>query len=445
MIQRQLPLVQAAFERAAERFGFSQELIDQGRCALGDVETVWARWDAHGIEAGAKVFQAFQRAALTEAHLAGTTGYGYHDAGRDAYERLLADVLQAESAFARLQLVSGTHAIVASITALLGASGRLCSITGPPYDTLRKALVEPLGAAAGGGSPRYREARWAASKPDAGADSQAASDVGLDEASVSACLRDQPEVIFIQRSRGYSPRPSMRVRDIAALIATCKQLSPQSLIVVDNCYGELVELEEPTAAGADVIVGSLIKNLGGGIAPGGAYIAGRGALVAAIADHVFAPGLGLKVGPTFEASRALFAGLHRAPRAVCESLKSLEFAAALFERLGYAVDPQVGGTRTDIIQAVRLGDARAVTAFAEGLQRFLAVNSHARPEPGPVPGYDDPVLMAGGSFVGGSTMELSCDAPMRPPFDMYLQGGTDCVQGILATMNAAAHVMRARA
>jgi cystathionine beta-lyase family protein involved in aluminum resistance len=255
---------------------------------------------------------------------------------------------------------------------------------------------------------------------------------------VHDALRRAPDVVFVQRSRGYATRPSLSVKQIGRLIEIVREYAPGAYVVVDNCYGELVELEEPAAVGADVVVGSLIKNPGGGMASTGAYVAGRSEIIARIADRVFAPGLGAAVGPTLDTMRWAFAGLHRAPRAIAESLKTLDFAAALFARLGFEVDPPAGAPRTDIIEAIRLGTASRVIAFARGLQRLLPVNSAASPEPGPVPGYADPVIMAGGAFVTGSTLELSCDAPLREPYEVYLQGGLDVAHGVLATMNAAA-------
>src|SRR5579864_585045 len=416
-----------SLREAAAPFGFASEVLTAAEAALDSVRGVWEQRDADSLRISAKIVRCFAAARLTDAHLAGTTGYGYHDAGRDAYEKLLAQIFGAEAAFARLQFASGTHAIVAAAHAMLGPAGRLVSLSGAPYDTLRMALVAPLERDARGGLARYREAAWdSGDMPDA--------------YSVAAVVRDQPDVAFIQRSRGYASRPALSIAHIEALIAQVRQSSPGTLVMVDNCYGELVELREPCEVGADVVVGSLIKNPGGGLAPGGAYVAGRAALVDRIADAVFAPGLGRKVGPTYEAMRWLLAGLHRAPRAVAESLKILDFAAALFEQLGYAVDPVPGAPRADIIQAIALGSPARLTAFSEGLQAMMPVNPHARPEPGDVPGYADRVLMAVGGFIGGSTMELSCDAPLREPYQVYLQGGLDVAHGVLACMNAASRV-----
>ncbi len=419
----------ASLRDAAAGFGFSQRLIDLAQAAWDEVAPAWALRDDQALLVSAKMLRCFSEAGLNESHLAGTTGYGYHDSAREAYEGLLARSMDAPCALARLQLVSGTHAIVAAVNALLGPRGRLCSLTGPPYDTLALALVSPLlDEDRGGGADRYIEVPFAAGGQ-------------FDGYAISYALAKLPDVVFIQRSRGYASRPALSIDAIAWLVDRVREHSPSSIVVVDNCYGEFVETREPSAVGADVSIGSLIKNPGGGLAPAGAYIAASPDLVERIADAIFAPGLGRKIGPTLDVARLLFAGLHRAPKVVAESLKIMDFTAALFARLDYPVDPKPGGPRYDIIQSIRLGDPRKLVAFTEGLQTMMPVNARAKPEAGPVPGYTDPVIMAAGSFIGGSTMELSCDAPMRPPYEVYVQGGMDSTHGVIATMKAAQAVL----
>lgn len=408
-------------------FGFPDSLIDLAQASLDQVAQAWAQRDQQALLVAAKIIRCFAAAGLTDAHLTGTTGYGYNDIARESYDALLANAMDAEAGIARLQLVSGTHAIVATINALLGSTGRLCSLTGPPYDTLQRALTQPLYEERIGGEPRYSEVPWSAIATG-------------DQASIARMLAARPEVVFLQRSRGYAPRQSLNVAQMESLIALVHANSPRSLIAVDNCYGEFVEALEPCAVGADVAIGSLIKNPGGGLAPAGAYIVGRKDIIEEVADKLFAPGLGRKVGPTLDIARWLFAGLHRAPNVVAQSLKIMDFAAALFAKLGYPVDPQPGAVRADTIQSITLGTPEKLIAFTEGLQELMPVNARARPEPGPVPGYADPVIMAAGSFIGGSTMELSCDAPLRPPFEVYLQGGMDVAHGVLASVSAAAAV-----
>ena len=417
-----------SFRDAVSSFGFSAELVDLAQGAFEEVAPAWMQRDAAAMLVGAKVMRCFAEAGLNDSHLAGTTGYGYHDAAREAYEALLARAMDAPTAFVRLQLVSGTHAIVAAVNALLGGTGRLCSLTGSPYDTLKLALVQPLlDEQRGGSAERYTEIPLL-------------DDGGFDDYAITHALQKLPDVVFVQRSRGYAPRPALSIDDIDVLIRKVRTHSPSSIVVVDNCYGEFVELREPSAVGADIVIGSLIKNPGGGLAPAGAYIAGSAALIDVIADKIFAPGLGRKVGPTLDTPRLLFAGLHRAPKVVAESLKIMDFAAALFARLGYPVNPKAGAARYDVIQAIGLGNSAKLAAFTQGLQMMMPVNARAKPEPGPVPGYEDPVMMAAGSFVGGSTMELSCDAPMRMPYEVYLQGGMDTTHGVIATMKAAERV-----
>ena len=407
-------------------FDLPRDLVTRAVEACETAAPSWAMRDANAVALAAKTVKAFAEAGITDAHLQSTVGYGYHDFGREAYEAILARLMDADAALARVQLVSGTQAIVATIAALAGLDGTICSLTGKPYDTLRLALTDHPRALRPGGAG-YVEVAWSPGR-------------ALDESAMAAALGAKPAVAFIQRSRGYAPRPSASVEEIARLVALSKRHSPNTAVVVDNCYGEFVEPREPGAVGVGVVVGSLIKNPGGGMATTGAYIAGTRAVVERVAEHVFAPGLGSRIGPSLDAIRSMYAGLHRAPKTVAESLKTMDFAAALFARLGYDVDPKCGDERTDIIQAIRLGSRDKLERFAHGLQRMLPVNSRARPEPGPVPGYADPVIMAGGAFITGSTIELSCDAPLREPFEVYLQGGMDLVQGIIAVTGAAAAV-----
>lgn len=412
-----------ALADAAARFGFGRELVAAALASVEEVEDAWRERDAQAVRVTAKMVGVFSDAGLSDAHLQGTVGYGYNDFGRDAYEAALAAAMDAQAALARPQLVSGTQAIVATVAALAGMDGRICALTGRPYDTLRLALVDHPNALRAGGA-NYDEVECFGRS-------------GIDESRVADAMRSKPAVVFVQRSRGYTPRSSIFIDDIGRLVALVRRYNVEAFVVVDNCYGEFVELREPAAVGADAVVGSLIKNPGGGMATTGAYIAGSLSAIERVADRVFAPGLGRGVGPSLDTMRWQFAGLHRAPKTVAESLKTLDFAAALFSRLGYEVDPRAGAPRTDIIQAIRLGSPEKLCKFAAGLQRMLPVNSRARPEPGPVPGYADPVIMAGGAFVSGSTIELSCDAPLREPFEVYLQGGMDVGHGMLAVMSAA--------
>jgi cystathionine beta-lyase family protein involved in aluminum resistance len=333
----------------------------------------------------------------------------------------------SERALARLSIVSGTHAIVAALAACTPPGATLLSIAGRPYDTLYNAICDAPHALAKQGVT-YREV---ALLPDGTVDLPAV---------LQALERHSPCSVFVQRSRGYAPRRSLPIAECERLAQAVKKVAPDVPILVDNCYGELVEPREPTHVGADLAMGSLIKNLGGSIAPAGAYVVGRADLVERVAARLFAPGLGRGLGPTLGYGRALVQGLFLAPLVVEQCLRGLDFAAALFEELGYRVDPVAGETRTDIVQAIALGSSERLMRFAQGLQDAMPVNARFTPEPGRVPGYEEPVVMSSGAFVAGATIELSCDAPMRPPYEVYLQGGVSYAHACLGAMLAAAAI-----
>jgi cystathionine beta-lyase family protein involved in aluminum resistance len=371
-----------------------------------------------------RVIEAFLAEGIAESDLAGSTGYGYDDPARDRYESLLGRVLRAERVLARLSLVSGTHAIVAALEALCSPGELLLCANGAPYDTLRYALADAPYSLTSRGVDYAEVPRTAVGATDLAA-------------LATALGARAPAVVFVQRSRGYAARRSLSIDDIAKIAAVVRTHAPRAVVFVDNCYGELVEEREPLEAGADVIAGSLIKNLGGGIAPTGAYVAGRADLIERVAARVFAPGIGAGLGPTLGFGRALIQGLFYAPLVIGETLRGLDFAASLFALLGYRVDPLPGEHRTDIVQAIRLGTPEALIAFSRGLQRTLPINARFAPEPGPVPGYVDPVIMSSGAFINGSTIDLSCDAPLRAPYDVYLQGGIVAEHAALGAILAA--------
>ena len=398
--------------------------------AAADRAAPWLdRRDPRTTAVRARVLRAFLDEGIAESDLAGTTGYGYDDPARERYESLLGRVFGAEAVLARLSIVSGTHAIVAGLDALLEPGAVLLAANGAPYDTLRHAIVTAPYALVSRGV-RYVEVPRT---PGGDTDLAALRD---------AVRRDRPAVVFVQRSRGYAVRRSLSIDAIGAIAAAVRAADANAVVFVDNCYGELVEEREPIEAGADVIAGSLIKNIGGGLAPAGGYVAGRADLIERIAARVFAPGIGAGLGPTLGFGRALVQGLFYAPLVVAETLRGLGFAAALFAELGFAVDPAPGDVRTDIVQAIRLGSRERLIAFARGLQRAMPVNARFAPEPGPVPGYVDPVIMSSGSFVSGATIELSCDAPLREPFEVYLQGGVTAEHAALGAVLAANAVLQ---
>ncbi len=391
-----------------ERFDFDGEVAAAARAANERVDAL-ANSATEAI-VRANVLRAFFDEGIAESDLAPAFGYGYDDLARARYESLLARVFGTERAFARLSLASGTAAIVQTIEACLPNGGRLVCATGRPYDTLRNALVDAPYAAARRGA-QYREVPL---DPED----------GVDHAELARACERGADVVFVQRSRGYAPRKSLSSVECGAIARTVRQSAPDAFVLVDNCYGELVEATEPTHHGVDAVMGSLIKNLGGGLAPGGGYVAGRAEVIERVASRHYAPGLGDAVGPSLAYGRTLVQGLFYAPIVVGECLAGLDFAAAFFSELGEPVDPVPGQARRDIVQAIRLGSAARLGAFARGLQRAMPLNARFAPEPGSVPGYRDPVIMSGGAFVPGATIELSCDAPVRPPYEVYLQGGT---------------------
>jgi cystathionine beta-lyase family protein involved in aluminum resistance len=404
-----------------DRFGIGGRVRDAALQAERRVATF--TYEAQR-QVAVNVLQTFLEKGIAESDLAESLGYGYGDAARDCYESLLARIFGTERAIARLSLVSGTHAIVAAMGACVSNGRALLSISGKPYDTLRNAICDAPHALVREGI-EYREI---ALREDGGID-LAEAERALDDRDVAA--------VFVQRSRGYAPRRSLFVAECEDAYAVVKRKRSDVIVLLDNCYGELVEIREPGERGADLMMGSLIKNLGGSLAPAGAYVAGRAALVERVAARLYAPGLGAAVGPSLGTGRLLLHGLFLAPLVVEQSLRGLDFFAALFEALGFSVEPRAGARRTDIVQAIRLGSLTLLERFAAGLQSALPVNAGFRPVPGAVPGYEDPVIMSSGAFVSGSTIELSCDAPLREPFEVYVQGGVSAAHAYLGALFAA--------
>ena len=371
-----------------------------------------------------KVLSAFIECGVSESHFAATTGYGYGDRGRDKLEEVFARVMGAEDALVRHSLVSGTHAISVALFGLLRPGDVLLAATGAPYDTLQGVIRGKSGSLAEYGVG-YREVALKDARPDL--------------EGVKAALREEPavKVVHIQRSRGYDPRPSLLVEDIRALIDAVRQVRPDAIVFVDNCYGEFAECDEPIKAGADVMAGSLIKNPGGGIAENGGYICGKAALVEQCAYRMTTPGLGREVGASLGHNRTLFMGLFHAPHVVGEAMKTAVFCAALFEKLGFAVSPTATERRGDIIQTLCLREPDALVAFCQGMQSGAPVDAFVVPEPWDMPGYDAPVIMAAGAFTMGASIELSADAPLREPYAAYMQGGLNFHSGKIGVLLAA--------
>jgi len=368
-----------------------------------------------------KVIRAFQKHKVSETHFADSTGYGYNDRGRETLDAVFADIFGAEAALVRPHIVSGTHAIAVALFGLLRPGDELVFVAGSPYDTLHSVIGRP-----GDGT---------GSLADWGVISRIVpllSDGRIDWAGVKAAAGERTKVFAIQRSRGYSWRPSFTVDEIEEMTRRLKEIKPDAVVFVDNCYGEFVEEREPPEAGADLVAGSLIKNPGGGLAPTGGYIAGRRELVERVAARLTAPGIGAEIGAMLGTTRALFQGLFLAPLLVNQAVKGSIFAAAVFEELGYETRPAWHEKRTDLIQAIRFRSRDRLIAFVQAVQRAAAVDAHVVPEPAEMPGYDDPVIMAAGTFIQGGSLELSADAPLREPYIAYMQGGLAYAQVKLA-------------
>ena len=358
-----------------------------------------------------KVLKAMQSNRVDAACFAGTTGYGYDDVGRDTLERVYAAAFHTESALVRPQLVCGTHALAVALSANLRPGDELLSPVGKPYDTLEEVIgIRPSDCSLAEYGVSYRQVDLLPGG-------------GFDLDGIRAAINEKTKLITIQRSKGYAMRPTLSVQRIGELIAFCKARKPDVLCMVDNCYGEFVEPIEPSDVGADMIVGSLIKNPGGGLAPIGGYICGTKKCVDRCAYRLSAPGLGQEVGASLDVKTALYQGFFMAPVTVAGALKGAIFAARLYESLGFPVIPDGTESRHDIIQAVELGSAEKLIAFCEGIQAAAPVDSYVRPVPAPMPGYDSKVIMAAGAFVQGSSIELSADGPLRPPYSVYFQGG----------------------
>jgi cystathionine beta-lyase family protein involved in aluminum resistance len=396
--------------------------------AMAKVRPLWAQVDERVLLNQAKVLRAFQEAGVADVHFAESTGYGYSDIGREKIEEVFARTFRTEAALVRAQFASGTHAIACALFGALRAGDRLIAAAGAPYDTLRQVIQGAPGALVEYGI-HYEEVPLR-------------DDLTVDLDRVVA-LAAQPDAraVFIQRSRGYSLRPTLSVAEIGRIIAAVKAVNPAIICIVDNCYGEFTEEQEPSDAGADLVCGSLIKNPGGGIAPTGGYVVGRRDLLERVAARLIAPGIGTEVGANLGVNRLFLQGFFLAPHVTGEALKGAQFTAALFAELGFRVRPAYDAPRSDLVQAVELGTGERLIAFCQAVQRSSPVDAHVRPEPWDMPGYTDQVIMAAGTFVQGSSIELSADGPMRPPYVAYFQGGLTREHVIWAALNAANELM----
>ena len=391
--------------------GVSQAVYAYGEKALDNLKERFAEIDRIAEYNQAKVLSAMQKNRVSAACFAATTGYGYDDVGRDNLEKVYADVFHTEAALVRPQITCGTHALTVALSANLLPGDELLSPVGLPYDTLQEVIgIRPSPCSLSEYGVSYRQV-------------DLLSDGTFDYDGIRAAINEKTKLVTIQRSKGYATRPTFSVKQIGELIAFCKSIKPDVLIMVDNCYGEFVETIEPSDVGADMVVGSLIKNPGGGLAPIGGYICGTQECVSRCAYRLSAPGLGQEVGANLGLMPSLYQGFFLAPTVVAGAEKGAIFAANLYEPLGYRCVPNATESRHDIIQAVELGSEEAMIAFCTGIQAAAPVDSFVTPLPWEMPGYDDKVIMAAGAFVQGSSIELSADGPIREPYAVYFQGG----------------------
>lgn len=409
---------------------FSKGLLSLKKEVLEEISPQFRRVEEISEANTLKILDAMREVRLSEAHFNTTAGYAYDDIGRQKVDELFARVFGAERALVRTQFVSGTHALATVLFGLLRPNDELLSLTGAPYDTMQTVIgyankspgsLKEFGV-------KYRELPLT-------------EEGCIDFDNVAAAIKPETKLCLIQRSRGYSFRPTLTIEDIERVCNLVHGRNPQVVCFVDNCYGEFTDTREPVQAGADIMAGSLIKNPGGGIAPTGGYIAGRTKLVELASYRLTAPGMGDELGASLANNRQLFQGLFLAPHVTAQAVKGALFAAGLFARLGYRVSPGVKEVRGDIIQAIELGSPEKLIAFCGGIQKYSPVDSFAAPEPWDMPGYADQVIMAAGTFVQGASIELSADGPMREPYNVFLQGGLTFEHAVLGVLGAAEAVL----
>lgn len=418
---------------------FSQRINDIATRAEKDLEQIFKKIDEISYVNTNKVMDAFREHRVAATNFDTTSGYGYDDRGRDVLDRIWADVMGAEAAFVRHNIVNGTQALTIGLFGLLRPDDLMCSIAGKPYDTLEEVIG--IAGEAGNGSladfgVRYKQIDL----KDDSFDFDAIGDVLRQELDRGKSVK----VVFIQRSKGYLNRKTLTVDEIGEAVSFVKSISPETYVVVDNCYGEFTETREPTEVGADMIIGSLIKNPGGGMAETGGYIAGSARAVELASYRLTSVGCGLEVGATVGQTKNMYKGLFYAPHTTAQALKTAHLAAYVFEELGYNVSPRWNQLRSDIIQTVITGDPELLCAFCRGIQKGSPVDSFVTPEPWAMPGYTDEVIMAAGAFVQGASIELSADGPMRPPYTVFFQGGLTYESGKIGILSAAESMLEGR-
>lgn len=394
-----------------EKMGISKEVLEFSNKILDDLKERFERIDDVSEYNQMKVLHAMQKNQVSEMHLETSSGYGYTDLGRDTLEAVYADVFHTEDALVRTQIACGTHALNIALSGNLRPGDELLSASGKPYDTLEEVIgIRPSRGSLAEYGVTYNQV-------------DLLEDGSFDYEGIRNAINDKTKLVAIQRSKGYLTRPTLSVQSIGDVIKFIKSINKDIKVMVDNCYGEFVDTVEPSDFGADMIVGSLIKNPGGGLAPIGGYIAGTKECVENAAFRLTTPGLGKEVGASLGVNKSFYQGLFLAPTVTAGALKGAIFAANVYEKLGYKVVPNSEEERHDIIQAVTFGTPEGVIEFCKGIQAAAPVDSHVEPEPWDMPGYDAPVIMAAGAFVSGSSIELSADGPIKPPYNVYFQGG----------------------
>lgn len=395
-----------------KEFGISEAVVDLSLSIEKDIRKITEEIEKTREYNQLKVIRAMQLKNVSDTHFSGTTGYGYDDRGREVIDEVYSEVFKSEDALVRQQIVAGTQALAICMYGNLRPGDELLAVTGKPYDTLEEVIGI---RGSGGGSLKefgitYNQV-------------ELLEDGTPDLEGIAKAINKNTKMALIQRSRGYAWRPSLTIDDIEIIIKQIKSVKKDVIVMVDNCYGEFVEDREPTEVGADIMAGSLIKNPGGGLAPTGGYVVGKEEYVAKTAYRLTTPGLGKKVGATLGNNRLFMQGLFLAPHVVAESIKGAVFCAAIMEKLGFNTSPKPADKRSDIIQAIKFGNPDSLIAFCQGIQKGSPVDAFVTPQPWEMPGYDSPVIMAAGAFIQGSSIELSADAPIKPPYTAYMQGG----------------------
>lgn len=409
-----------------KEFGIKEEILELSKEVEKDIEPIFREIDKIKEINSLKVLNAFQKCGLSEMHLHSSTGYGIDEVGRNKIEEIYAKIFGTEDALVRAQLISGTHALAVTLFGLLRPGDTMLSITGLPYDTLQtvigiskensKSSLKEFGV-------KYEQIELIN------------NDFDIEKIKNRVSKKDI-KLIEIQRSKGYSTRKSLTIDKIEKAIKAIREVNENVIIMVDNCYGEFVEDKEPTDIGADIAVGSLMKNLGAGIATSGGYIVGKRNLIELCAERLTAPGVGKEIGPSLNQNNPFIKGLFFSPSVVASSVKTAVFASRILEKMGYKVDPVFNEKRADIVQTIELGEADELIKFCQGIQQGSPIDSNVIPEPSDMGGYDDKIIMAAGTFTEGSTIELSCDGPIRPPYIAYMQGGLTYEYGKLGIMKA---------